>query len=669
MCRPLALVAVLLAALSFPPNATAADAPAMPPPPSRVRIYQLLVRLFGNTNPTRKPNGTLAENGVGKLADINDAALDALRDMGFTHVWLTGVLQQATGTDYSAIGRPADDPDLLKGLAGSPYAIKDYYDVCPDYAQDPARRLEEFGALLERIHGHGMKAIIDYVPNHVARSYHSGVHPELDFGLHDDRTKFFARDNNFYYLPFGDPSKGHVPPLRLPTYDFKTGQPMSATCKVLGGACDGLFKGETDFGRVTGNNEVSWTPGRGSWYETVKLNYGFDFTDPAKQRHDYAGGSVGDGGVPDTWTKMDAILAYWQQLGVDGFRCDMAHMIPPDFWRWAIARAHGRGQGVFFMAEAYDDDPNNVPFADPAAKKKPATEALVEAGFDAVYDHMSYKIAKRIYEGPAWANDLDAAARNEKIFQRSLRYAENHDEVRLAAPSQWGGIGMQVGRPVSGLLFALSRGPVMIYGGQEVGEPAAGAEGFSGDDARSSIFDYWSMPELVKWVDGHTFRGASLSEAQKALRAFYGRLVRAAGEPAFRDGGFFPLNPANAHSERFGKVEGDSVGGHWLYACLRYDAASGQRVLVVVNLHRSESFEKVSVRLPVEALAFLGLPGKNPAMDGGGPGMEFKEWLFPDGNAHLRETGTDGLGAMMLELDRVPPLTPLYFEMKMGPAE
>ena len=103
-------------------------------------IYQLFVRHFGNTNETRKPNGTLAENGVGKFADINAAALDSLRDLGITHVWLTGVLQQATRTDYTAIGQPADDPDICKGRAGSPYAIKDCFDVCPDYALDPARR-------------------------------------------------------------------------------------------------------------------------------------------------------------------------------------------------------------------------------------------------------------------------------------------------------------------------------------------------------------------------------------------------------------------------------------------------------------------------------------------------------------------------------------------------
>ncbi len=308
-------------------------------PPPRVRIYQLFVRLFGNTNATRKPNGTLVENSVGKFVDINDAALDSLREMGFTHLWLTGVLQQATSTAYPAIDRPADDPDPLKGLAGSPYAIKDYFDVCPDYAQDPAYRLDEFGALLSRIHAHGMKALIDHVSNHVARSYHSTIRPETDFGVHDDKTQFFRGDNNFFYLPWGDPSKGQIPPLKLPTCDPASGQSLSPTCKVLGGACDGLFDGEKEFGRVTGNNEASWSPDQDSWFETVKLNYGLDFTGPAKQRCAYPDANASAASVPDTWRKMDAILAYWQEKGVDGFRCDMAHMIPPEFWHWAIRRA------------------------------------------------------------------------------------------------------------------------------------------------------------------------------------------------------------------------------------------------------------------------------------------------------------------------------------------
>ncbi|MGZ4967698.1 MAG: alpha-amylase family glycosyl hydrolase, partial [Chthoniobacterales bacterium] len=274
------------------------------PKPERIRIYQLFVRLFSNTNETRKQNGTLAENGVGKFNDINDAALDSLRAMGFTHIWLTGVLQQATGTDYSSIGQPADDPNLLKGIAGSPYAIKDYFDVCPDYAERPEHRLDEFKSLLDRIHRHEMKALIDIVPNHVARCYASDVKPDLDFGAHDDKSRFFAPQNNFFYLKPGNGG----PPLRLP---------------------GGIFPPEKEHGRVTGNNAVSWTPSPNDWYETVKLNYGFDFTAPNKDVREYPTALATQKPIPDTWTKMDRVLEYWQSLGVDGFRCDMAHMEPP----------------------------------------------------------------------------------------------------------------------------------------------------------------------------------------------------------------------------------------------------------------------------------------------------------------------------------------------------
>jgi len=615
---------------------------------SRVRIYQLFVRLFGNTIETRKVNGALAENGVGKFDDINDAALAAIRDLGCTHIWLTGVLRQATSTDYSKIGLPADDPDLLKGLAGSPYAIKDYFDVCPDYARDPARRLDEFKALLDRIHAHGLKAIIDLVPNHVARSYHSTVRPELSFGEKDDPSKFFDPDNNFFYLRPSDPGGG--PPLKLPT--FKDGQPVSPTCKVLGG-CTGLFEPEKVHGRVTGNNVVSWSPGINDWYETVKLNYGVDFTHPNQPR------AYGQSGapIPDTWLKMDGIVAYWQGMGVDGFRCDMSHMIPPEFWAWAIGRARERQPDVWFMAEAYNDDPARLPPADPlAASLGNVMFPLLNAGFNAVYDDPSYKALKAIYDGSRWANDIDHAITSDFIYQNSLRYAENHDEVRLAGKHQWGGVGMEVGRPVAAILYGIGRGPLMLYNGQEVGEPADGVEGFGGDDARTTIFDYWSMPELVKWVHGHRYDGALLSPAQKSLRAYYGKLLNLAGEPGFRFGGFRPLNPANLKSAHFGNIEGDPASGHWMYAFLRYDSRSRQRWLVVANLHSAAAFSDVHIHIPAETLQWLDLPS--------GAALTFTDRL--GGNPTLTASASD-LPAAGLVIPRVPALSAMYFEIRQNP--
>ena len=608
----------------------------------RVCIYQLFLRLFGNANETRKANGALAENGVGKFADLNAAALAAIKEMGFTHVWLAGVFQQATSTDYSGIGAPADDPDLLKGLAGSPYAIKDYFDVCPDYAVRPAERLAEFRDLLARMRAAGLRVILDFVPNHVARSYRSDVRSDLDFGALDDRSKFFDPKNDFFYLQANSPGGG--PPLRLPT--VSDGHLVSPTCKAMGWG-DGLFNGELDHGKVTGNNVVSWAPAISDWYETIKLNYGYDFTTgfssyPSSKRPELP--------IPDTWLKMDAVLAYWQKMGVDGFRCDMAHLVPLEFWSWALARAHARRADVIFVAEAYDNDPMKV-FAGNVL------EGLIHAGFDAVYDDPSYKALKGIYDGPKWANDLDDLPRSDLLFHRSLRYSENHDEVRLAGANQWGGIGMEVGRPVSAILFGLGRGPVLLFNGQEVGEPARGSEGFSGDDARTTIFDYWSMPEFVKWVNDHRYDGARLSEQQKSLRAFYSRLVRLVGEPAFRDGEFFALNPSNRWNERFGRLAWETTGGHWLYTFLRFDPATSQRFLVVANLHPKELFRDLRISIPKEAIAFLHLGPQQP--------VRLEERLL-SAEAPIVAAASITDHHLLFTIASLPPLTPAFFELTLS---
>jgi glycosidase len=550
---------------------------------ARPVIYQLMVRTFGNTNETRKPNGTLAENGCGKFSDITAPALVSLKQMGFTHLWLTGVLEQASGTAYP--GRPADDPDLLKGIAGSPYAIKDYFDVCPDYALDPANRLAEFAELVGRCHALGLKVIIDFVPNHVARSYASDVMPDQSFGQGDKRDVFFDRDNHFYYL--GPNDAGGGPPLKLPT----AGMP----------GCDGSFGGETSFGRVTGNNVVSWVPSIHDWYETVKLNYGHDFTQGRATSH-LPGPDAASAEVPKTWRTMDAILAYWQKKGVDGFRADMAHMVPMEFWRWAVKRARARQADVFFSAEAYDNDPAKLTDGH-------VLDELLHAGFDAVYDDPSYDVLEGIYDSGKWANDLDPLTFAGPRFHKSLRYAENHDEVRLASPKEWGGHGMKVGKPVSAVLFAMGRGAVMLYHGQEVGEPAAGAEGFGGDDARTSIFDYGSMPEFTKWVNGGKFDGGRLGEEQKSLREWYGKLIRATQVRAFTAGGFYGLNHANSENSAFGRVGDETVSGHWLYAFLRRDPRTGQAFLVVANFHPFETLRGVKISIPQDAVMFLGHSG------------------------------------------------------------
>ncbi len=531
--------------------------------PPRAIIYQLFVRTFGNTRSPQVFNGSIEENGCGKFHDIDLVALTAIREMGFNHVWLTGVLEQASGTSYP--GRPADPPEILKGTAGSPYAIRDYLDVCPDYAVDPERRLQEFRELVDRCHAAGLRVIMDFIPNHVARTYGSDVRPELSFGEGDKRDVFFDRDNHFFYLNSSHPGGG--PPLKLPT--------------------SGGFALETEYGRVTGNNAVTWSPSIQDWYETVKLNYGHDFTTGRDTSHLPAAHASPDE-VPKTWRTMDGIIAYWQDMGVDGFRADMAHMIPMEFWAWLVKRARERNPQVYFCAEAYDSDPAKLTDRD-------VIDALLEAGFNAAYEHPTYKILQGIYESGKWANDIDGEIFTGRRFHQCIRYLENHDEVRIANPQHWGGHGMKVGKPAAAVMFGMSRAAIMFYNGQEIGEPAIGAEGFSGDDGRTSIFDYTAMPEFQKWVNGGTFDGGGLSIEQRELRAWYAELLEVLKEPAFERGDFFGLNYANQDQMDF---------GHWIYAFLRHDKTSGQAFLCVANFHPDQDLA-VKVRFTPEAMGFV----------------------------------------------------------------
>lgn len=611
----------------------------------RLRIYELFVRLFSNPNETPVRHGHLQQNGCGKFQEINGTALASLKEMGFTHLWLMGVLQHATGTEYP--GLPADDPDLLKGIAGSPYAVKNPVDLCPDLAVKPGRRLEEFRALVKRIHAAGLKVLIDFVPNHLARSFGSAPGaPAIPFGMQDDSSHFFLPNNHFYYLQPGH--DGGSAPLRLPGVS-EEGVAVSPTCKVLGN-CDGLFAREEHRGRVTGNNVVSWTPGLDDWYETVKLNYGYDFTTGHVA---YPSAATPNLPVPDLWKRMDEVLAYWQQQGVDGFRCDMAHMIPPEFWGWAIRRARERNEDVIFVAEAYDGDPARVMSQSPTLAAQWGGRGhvalnLIDAGFDAVYDEPAYRILKGMYDGPAWGNDLERVQCGGLIAQHSMCYAENHDEARLASPHEWGGVGMHVGRAVSAVLFGLSRGAVLVYNGQEVGEKGEPA-GFSTSLSKTTLFDYWRLPELQKWVNRHAYDGGRLSADQQALRAFYGRLLQLVDRPAFRDGVCFHLNRFNLQSRHFGRMPGEEVSGHWMIAYLRHDSTTKETFLVVANLHREEAFRDVQIVIPDPALELLG-------------------WK-PEQRVVLadRLSSSPALCITMpsreVTLPVIPPLTPYYFEM------
>jgi hypothetical protein len=360
---------------------------------------------------------------------------------------------------------------------------------------------------------------------------------------------------------------------------------------------------------------------------------------------------------------MDRVLEHWQAIGVDGFRCDMSHMVPPEFWNWAIAQARARQPDAVFVGEAYDNDPAKVPGVDPIISKLHGGKSnvmfdLLNAGFNAVYDDQTYRAIKKIYDGPGWANDIDDARSDDYIFENSIRYAENHDEVRLAAGSQWAGIGRQAGPAVCAILYGLSRGAILLHNGQEVGEPGEGREGFGQNDARTSIFDYWSMPELIKWVNGHRYDGGRLSPDQKALRASYERLINLLDQPAFRCGICIPLNAANRDNPHYGRLPYEQPSGHWLYSFLRHDSDSGQAFLVTVNLNPRESLRKVRIIFPSFVVQAIGL--NNVASQ---TKIHLKDRLAFHREAFI-EIRLSEATAAGIPLPELTALTPFYFEIE-----
>lgn len=523
----------------------------------KIVIYQLFPRLFGNTELQTVSGGTLEENGCGKFNDISAKALEELKAFGATHIWYTGILSHATCTDYSEYGLPASHPLITKGRAGSPYAVRDYYDVDPDLAEDPAQQLEEFKALVTRTHRAGLKVIIDFVANHVARQYHSTLKPEHlpDLGENDDRTLGFSPNNDYYYLP----GQTFYPPEFAEP--FGPENPMDI---------DPLSYSENP-ARVTGNDCLSSRPSLFDWYDTVKLNYGYDiFTG---QEHYEP--------ITPLWFKMTHILLYWASLGVDGFRCDMAGMIPVPFWKFAISEVRKKFPNLLFIAEIYE----------------PGRYAEYKgAGFDYLYDKVGlYNILHDIL---VWKHPALRISDHWKSLQglddHMLRFMETHDEIRLASKYFLS----DPLKAIPGMLVTacLNKGPLLIYNGQEVGEPAEGATGFSGDDGRTSIFDYTCMPALQKWVNSGQFDGRLLSEDQKILRNFYKGLLSLAQKPAVANGHFYDLMWVNQHYP--------APDPSRIFAWLRH--CNGEILLFISNFD-SEHSHRFRLFIPLHAFGVLNL--------------------------------------------------------------
>lgn len=518
-------------------------------------IYQIFTRLFGNTNTTRKHNGTLTDNGCGKLNAFTPAVLRRIKELGVTHVWYTGVIRHATTTDYTRYGIPRQHPAVVKGNAGSPYAITDYYDIDPDLATNVDKRMNEFESLVKRTHKAGLKMIIDFVPNHVARQYKSIAKPEgiADFGENDNTGMQFSPQNNFYYCPE---------------------QSFAADIDLYHGE---ELPYEEFPAKATGNDCFGNRPGRNDWYETVKLNYGVDYCD--------AGGvSTHFSPTPDTWKKMLDILLFWAGKGVDAFRCDMAEMVPSAFWQWVTTEVRKKHHNVKFIGEVYN----------PGRYRE-----YINAGFDYLYDKVGmYDSLRDVVCGHRSATDITRQWQtNDDIADHMLYFLENHDEQRIASDFFAGNA--RKGIPALMTSALMRTNPFMLYAGQEYGERGMDEEGFSGRDGRTTIFDYWSVDSLIH---GYSSR-RQLTKEEKSIEATYKKVLNiATSENAVTEGKFFDLMYVNPTSADFNADR--------QYVFLR----SNEDDLMIVLANFSDESSDCKVNIPQHAFNYLNL--KKGIMEG-----------------------------------------------------
>ena len=502
-------------------------------------IYQLFPRLWANYNETRKNNGTKEENGCGRFVDINERALQAIVDLGATHVWYTGVIRHATA-EYN-------HPAITKGLAGSPYAITDYYDVDPDLAKNPAKRMQEFEALVKRTHAAGLDVLIDFVPNHVSREYKSLCKPAgvEDLGEKDHPEWAFSPLNNFYYLP---------------------GEHFTM---------DKDLQGYEEYpAKVTGNDCFTSHPSENDWYETVKLNYGVFYQGGHEKQFSP---------IPSTWTKMRDILLFWAGKGVDGVRVDMAEMVPVEFFSWAIAQVKKKHKNFLFIGECYDPK---------------LYDAYLAAGFDYLYDKVGMYDYLRGVTSKSWPAEGITAQwmqHGGTRLNHMLYFLENHDEQRIASGFFCGS--GRCAEPAMIVATTLTQGPIMVYSGQELGERGMDMEGFSGIDGRTTIFDYWGMKSIQAWANNGKFDGAKMNDAQRELRSFYQRLLTIArDDKAIQKGKMYDITYAQT----------DGFDKNKQFAFIRH--IKGETLLIVVNFHDRE--QQINVCIPNDAFVYLGLDGK-----------------------------------------------------------
>jgi len=585
-------------------------------------IYQVFTRLFGNTNTTNIPWGTLEENGVGKFSDFTDKALREIRQLGVTYIWYTGVPHHALVTDYSGYGISPDDPDVIKGRAGSPYAVKDYYNVNPDLADDPSRRLEEFVDLIGRTHKAGLKLIIDIVPNHVARNYEGKSTPKgmEPFGVSDDTSVEYRRDNNFYYIP----GQAFAVPEGKEGY-----QPLGGEAHPL---ADNRF--DEVPAKWTGNGSRKARPDFYDWYETVKVNYGIrpdgtlDFTSLPEG---YENKTIAEHfafwqkrDVPDSWIKFREIALFWLEKGVDGFRFDMAEMVPVEFWSYLNSSIKNKNPDAFLLAEVYNPE---------------LYRTYIHSGkMDYLYDKVEfYDSLKHIIQGHGWTDHMPVVQKGmEDIEHHMLHFLENHDEQRIASPD-FAGNALK-GKPAMVVSATISTSPTMIYFGQEVGEAARENAGF-GNPTRTSIFDYVGVPAHQRWMNDKKFDGGQLSREEKALRDFYKRLLNFTIRSSALMGAYRDVHYYNReHTENY---------NHKVLSFVRWSET--EKLLIASNFDEWQTYH-LNLKVPPEIIKEWGLK------DGS---YEMEEELYNEGNYQLHVRG--GLGSAEVEL---PPLGSFILRLK-----
>ena len=593
----------------------------------KYNIYQVFTRLFGNTNTTNQPWGNIDTNGVGKFSHFTEKALIEIRDLGITHIWFTGVPHHALVNDYTHVGIDNDHPSVVKGRAGSPYAVKDYYSVNPHLADDPSRRNQEFDDLISRTHNAGLKVIIDIVPNHVARVYKGLNNPSgvEDFGAHDDTNVCYHKDNNFYYIPDA--------PFELPS--------ELSPEKILGGDVhpQHLEMPYQEFpAKWTGNGSRKAQPSINDWYETVRVNYGVrpdgskDFPilpeeyrfKPHSVHHQF----WQDKSVPDSWKKFRDIALYWLEKGVDGFRYDMAEMVPVEFWSYLNSSIKMANQEAFLMAEVYQPE---------------LYRDYIQLGkMDYLYDKVDlYDQLKSIIQGHGSTREIGRIEYQLRdIEHHMLHFLDNHDEQRLASP-EFAGCA-QKGKPAMLVSTCLSSSPSMIYFGQEVGEPGAEFGGF-GTPSRTSIFDYVGVPHHQRWMNHGAFDGGQLSEDERALRAFYQKLLNLTLKSPALLGGYHDLYAANF--DNFGEMQDQ------LFAFAR--SSEEQKLIVVANFSAQHG-KQVELILPYSLITdWQLLPGQYRWID-----------RMSDSEYTLNVTQTSASISMLLS-----PLASLFLELVVPDSE